>query len=114
MLLSDITPPSNVILYIVPYTCRRVMSKDFLLLLLILNLVTGTSIMSKFNDCDSPDYVVNGALEISSVKNDQRKFHNGTYVKYSCRQGYKLEPPESEVRYCINGSWTNLNPSCSK
>lgn len=62
-------------------------------------------------DCDFPNYVMNGALEISSVRNSLNKLSNGTEIRYSCQQGYKLDPAES-FRYCINGSWTNTNPSC--
>lgn len=37
---------------------------------------------------------------------------SSTRAIYQCWYGLELEPPESEIRYCVRGKWTGENPSC--
>ncbi|XP_059353305.1 uncharacterized protein LOC130701110 [Daphnia carinata] len=37
---------------------------------------------------------------------------SSTRAVYECWYGLELEPPESEIRYCVRGKWTGENPSC--
>lgn len=62
-------------------------------------------------DCEPPEFIENGMLEVRNSYSDVT-FGNGTFIKYSCAVGYKLEPTDSKTRCCINGTWTNTNPYC--
>lgn len=37
---------------------------------------------------------------------------SSTRAVYQCWYGHELEPPESEIRYCVKGKWTGVNPQC--
>jgi hypothetical protein len=37
---------------------------------------------------------------------------SSTRAVYQCWYGLELDPPESEIRYCVRGKWTGENPLC--
>ncbi|XP_046443975.1 uncharacterized protein LOC124194013 isoform X2 [Daphnia pulex] len=37
---------------------------------------------------------------------------SSTRAVYQCWFGLELDPPESEIRYCVRGKWTGENPLC--
>ena len=37
---------------------------------------------------------------------------SSTRAVYQCWYGLELQPPESEIRYCVQGKWTGENPQC--
>ena len=37
---------------------------------------------------------------------------SSTRAVYQCWYGLELDPPESEIRYCVRGKWTGENPTC--
>lgn len=37
---------------------------------------------------------------------------SSTRAVYQCWFGYELEPPENEIRYCLQGKWTGEDPKC--
>lgn len=62
--------------------------------------------------CDIPPYISNGEFQIEGNQTDNGMYKKGVLVTYSCKNGYKLIPPESRYRVCEKGIWTGAHASC--
>ncbi len=61
-----------------------------------------------FGETDFPSIIQEGGI------NGLTSELSSTRAIYQCWYGLELEPPESEIRYCVQGKWTGENPQCGK
>lgn len=64
--------------------------------------------------CPSPPFLRNAEVHLEGSQGSENTYHGGSRAIYICGEGFRLSPPASKIRICMEGYWTGPRGRCGE